>query len=255
MPSSSVSSETPRHAVASFDHLVTQCRSTVMSAAGNARNCAQSQARLSPDSLTMRNSQVSRFTRGVGPAERTGKPRSRYCPGGNGGPGSRRRPKNPGDTMPAMTTSARTDNPCEGCYLQATHAEEGHMLGLPDHITACLFDLDGVLTDTASVHNKAWKETFDAFLKHRADQTGTPFVPFDSDKDYSDYVDGKPRADGVRDFLKSRCIELPVGTPADSPDAATVNGLGNRKNVALLRHLTDDGVRVFEGSRQYLQAA
>lgn len=129
------------------------------------------------------------------------------------------------------------------------------MLGLPDHVTACLFDLDGVLTDTASVHNKAWKETFDAFLKQRADQTGTPFVPFDSDKDYSDYVDGKPRADGVRDFLKSRDIELPVGTPADSPDAATVNGLGNRKNVALLRHLTNDGVRVFEGSRQYLQAA
>jgi beta-phosphoglucomutase family hydrolase len=135
------------------------------------------------------------------------------------------------------------------------HSEEGHMLGLPDHITACLFDLDGVLTDTASVHNKAWKETFDAFLKQRADQTGTPFVPFDSDKDYSDYVDGKPRADGVRDFLKSRGIELPDGKPDDSPDAETVDGLGNRKNVALLRHIKHDGVKVFEGSRQYLQAA
>jgi beta-phosphoglucomutase family hydrolase len=129
------------------------------------------------------------------------------------------------------------------------------MLGLPDHVTACLFDLDGVLTDTASVHNKAWKETFDAFLKHRADQTGTPFVPFDSDKDYSDYVDGKPRADGVHDFLKSRGIELADGTPDDSPHAETINGLGNRKNAALLRHLTHDGVQVFEGSRQYLQAA
>jgi beta-phosphoglucomutase family hydrolase len=135
------------------------------------------------------------------------------------------------------------------------HSEEGHMLGLPDHITACLFDLDGVLTDTASVHNKAWTETFDAFLKQRAQQSGKPFVPFDPDRDYDDYVDGKPRADGVRDFLKSRAIELPEGQPADSPDAETINGLGNRKNIALLRHIKQDGVKVFEGSRQYLEAA
>jgi beta-phosphoglucomutase family hydrolase len=129
------------------------------------------------------------------------------------------------------------------------------MLGLPDHVTACLFDLDGVLTDTASVHNKAWKETFDAFLRQRAQRTGAKFLPFDSDKDYDEYVDGKPRADGVRAFLKSRGIELPDGEPDDPPDAQTINGLGNRKNIALLRHIKDDGVKVFEGSRQYLQAA
>jgi len=129
------------------------------------------------------------------------------------------------------------------------------MLGLPDHVAACLFDLDGVLTDTASVHDKAWKETFDAFLQARAASAGTPFVPFDSDRDYDLYIDGMPRADGVRRFLKSRDITLPEGSPDDAPDAHTVNGLGNRKNVALLKLIDRDGVKVFEGSRQYLQAA
>lgn len=128
-------------------------------------------------------------------------------------------------------------------------------LGLPEGITALLFDLDGVLTDTAAVHNAAWKDTFDAFLKARADSDGTEFVPFDSGSDYQDYVDGKPRADGVRDFLKSRDIELPEGDSDDGPDAETVNGLGNRKNKALLEHIAADGVKVFEGSRRYLEAA
>ncbi|HEY8728045.1 MAG TPA: beta-phosphoglucomutase family hydrolase [Acidothermaceae bacterium] len=129
------------------------------------------------------------------------------------------------------------------------------MLGLPDHVTACLFDLDGVLTDTAAVHDKAWKETFDAFLQARAGNAGTPFVPFDSERDYDQYIDGMPRADGVRRFLKSRDITLPEGSPDDAPDAQTVNGLGNRKNIALLKLIDRDGVKVFEGSRQYLQAA
>src|SRR5450432_2829937 len=129
------------------------------------------------------------------------------------------------------------------------------MLGLPDHVAACLFDLDGVLTDTAAVHDKAWKETFDAFLQARAAGAGTPFVPFDSGRDYDLYIDGMPRPDGVRSFLKSRDIALPEGSPDDAPDAQTVNGLGNRKNVALLKLIARDGVKVFEGSRQYLQAA
>jgi beta-phosphoglucomutase family hydrolase len=129
------------------------------------------------------------------------------------------------------------------------------MLGLPDHVTACLFDLDGVLTDTASVHDKAWTETFDEFLQARAKSTGEKYVPFDPEKDYDKYVDGLPRPDGVRTFLHSRGIELPEGKPDDPPDAQTVNGLGNRKNVAVLRHIKQDGVKVFEGSRRYLQAA
>lgn len=129
------------------------------------------------------------------------------------------------------------------------------MLGLPDGISTCLFDLDGVLTDTAAVHNAAWRETFDGFLRERADQTGEPFVPFDPAGDYLTYVDGKRREDGVRDFLASRGIDLPEGSGDDPPEAQTVSGVGNRKNVLLLKTIADDGVRVYEGSRRYLQAA
>lgn len=125
------------------------------------------------------------------------------------------------------------------------------MLGLPDGVTACLFDLDGVLTSTASVHAAAWKETFDDFLRSRpGDQT-----PFDVDADYDTYVDGKPRSAGVRDFLASRHIELPEGEADDPGGAATVAGLGNRKNTLLLRRIRRDGVAAFDGSRRYLEAA
>ena len=129
------------------------------------------------------------------------------------------------------------------------------MLGLPDGVTACLFDLDGVLTDTAAVHNTAWKATFDEFLRARAEASGEAFVPFDPGADYNIYVDGKRREDGVRSFLSSRGITLPEGTPDDPPDAPTVHGVGNRKNELLLQTIDRDGVRVYEGSRRYLQAA
>jgi len=129
------------------------------------------------------------------------------------------------------------------------------VLGLPDGITTCLFDLDGVLTDTAAVHNKAWKATFDGFLQQRSESSGEPFVPFDPAGDYNDFVDGKRREDGVRDFLASRGITLPEGTPDDPPDAETVSGVGNRKNELLLETIERDGVVVYEGSRRYLQAA
>ncbi|KHO23246.1 beta-phosphoglucomutase family hydrolase [Mycolicibacterium setense] len=129
------------------------------------------------------------------------------------------------------------------------------MLGLPEQITACLFDLDGVLTDTASVHKKAWKAMFDNYLRRRAERTGEPFVEFDIAGDYLSYVDGKRREDGVRSFLTSRGIELPEGTPDDAADVDTVEGLGNRKNAMFHQTLLSDGVEVFEGSRRYLQAA
>jgi beta-phosphoglucomutase family hydrolase len=128
-------------------------------------------------------------------------------------------------------------------------------LGLPDAVTACLFDLDGVLTDTAAVHNAAWKQTFDRFLRERADHDGTEFVPFDAKDDYLTYVDGKPRPAGVRDFLASRGIELPEGASDDEPGTTTVNALGNLKNVELLHRIHADGVDVFDGSRRYLAAA
>ena len=129
------------------------------------------------------------------------------------------------------------------------------VLGLPTHVTACLFDLDGVLTQTALVHNAAWAETFDAFLRQRAADTGEPFVPFDRQADYNHYVDGRPRADGVRTVLASRGITLPEGDPDDPPSADTVNGVGNRKNVILLRRIHDDGVKAYDGSVAYLRAA
>jgi beta-phosphoglucomutase family hydrolase len=128
------------------------------------------------------------------------------------------------------------------------------VLGLPDNVRACLFDLDGVLTDTASVHRKAWKAMFDTYLRDRAERTGEQFVPFDPATDYQMYVDGKKREDGVRSFLASRGIHLPEGSPDDGPATETVHGLGNRKNDLFHRTLRDEGVVVFKGSRRYLQA-
>ena len=128
------------------------------------------------------------------------------------------------------------------------------MLGLPKAVHACLFDLDGVLTDTASVHKKAWKAMFDDYLRQRAERDGEPFVAFDSHGDYLQYVDGKPRQDGVRSFLRSRGIDLPDGNPDDPPDAETVAGLGNRKNEMFQKVLHDDGIEAFSGSRRYLEA-
>jgi beta-phosphoglucomutase family hydrolase len=128
-------------------------------------------------------------------------------------------------------------------------------LGLPNGVKACLFDLDGVLTQTAKVHAAAWKTMFDAFLEARSAGTGAPFVPFDVARDYDEYVDGKPRFDGVRSFLRSRGIELPEGELDDPPDAETVHGLGNRKNDLVLALLRERGVEVYEGSVRYVRAA
>jgi len=113
---------------------------------------------------------------------------------------------------------------------------------------AVLFDLDGVITATASVHASSWKQMFDEFLATHAERTGTPFVSFDIEDDYKPYVDGRPRYDGVATFLKSRNIDLPRGEPSDDPDQPTVCGLGNRKNEMIQEVLATDGVEVFEGS-------
>ena len=128
------------------------------------------------------------------------------------------------------------------------------MLGLPDGTRGCLFDLDGVLTQTAKVHNAAWKQMFDGYLRDRAQRTGEPFVPFDPVEDYNEYVDGKPRYDGTRSFLVSRGIHLPEGDKDDPPDAETVHGLGNRKNELVQRLIREDGVEAYEGSVRYVRA-
>ncbi len=127
------------------------------------------------------------------------------------------------------------------------------MLGIPDQIRACLFDLDGVLTQTAKVHMAAWKEMFDDYLRERAQRLGEPFAPF-TIADYESYVDGKPRADGTRSFLASRGITLAEGSSGDPPSAETVRGLSTRKNKMVLEVIRRDGVQVYEGSVRYLRA-
>ena len=122
-------------------------------------------------------------------------------------------------------------------------------------MSALLFDLDGVLTQTAKVHAAAWKQMFDAYLEGRAAKTGSEFVPFDAVHDYDEYVDGKPRYDGVRSFLASRHIELPEGDSSDPATAETVRGLGNRKNELVLRLIREQGVEPYEGSVRYVKAA
>jgi beta-phosphoglucomutase family hydrolase len=139
--------------------------------------------------------------------------------------------------------------------LLSTPAYASAVLGLPDSVHACLFDLDGVLTKTAKVHAAAWKEMFDAYLCERAKRTGERFVRFDEKDDYDEYVDGKPRRDGVRSFLASRGIELPEGDEDDSPSVETVRGLGDRKNEIVLRLIREHGVEAYEGSVRYLRAA
>ena len=128
------------------------------------------------------------------------------------------------------------------------------MFGLPDGVTACLFDMDGVVTQTATVHAAAWKEMFDEFLRQRAQSTGTEFVPFDPHHEYDAYVDGKPRLDGTRSFLESRGIHLPEGTPDDPPGTPTLYGLSNRKNDLVLAKIAAGGVQVYDGSIAYIKA-
>ena len=127
-------------------------------------------------------------------------------------------------------------------------------LGLPEAVRACLFDLDGVITETAKVHAAAWKQMFDEFLRSRAQAKGEPFVPFDAVADYDEYVDGKPRADGTRSFLQSRHIALPEGNADDPPTRETVAGLSARKNDLVLALIAKNGVEVYPGSLRYLKA-
>ncbi|WP_371480156.1 HAD family hydrolase [Kitasatospora sp. NBC_00315] len=126
------------------------------------------------------------------------------------------------------------------------------MLGLPDDIRAFLFDLDGVLTQTAKVHAAAWKDTFDTFLRAEADRTGGPFAPFDAVADYDTYVDGRPRLDGTRAFLHSRGVDLPEGGADDPPGTRSVNGVSTAKNDTVLRMIKDQGVQPYAGSVEYV---
>jgi len=129
------------------------------------------------------------------------------------------------------------------------------VLGLPEAITACLFDMDGVITQTAKVHDAAWKEMFDAFLRDWSASHDQPFVPFDPVADYEQYVDGKPRLEGTASFLESRGIELPMGEESDPAGTPTIWGLGNKKNDLIQQVIERDGVQAYEGSVRYVNAA
>jgi beta-phosphoglucomutase family hydrolase len=129
------------------------------------------------------------------------------------------------------------------------------VLGLPDAVSGCLFDLDGVLTQTARIHAAAWQEMFDSFLRDWSRGTSTPFVAFDPVKDYDEYVDGKPREDGTRSFLAARGISLPAGSPDDRPGAHTIQGLSNWKNEIVQQRIRADGVEPYAGSVRYVKAA
>jgi beta-phosphoglucomutase family hydrolase len=128
-------------------------------------------------------------------------------------------------------------------------------LGLPDRITALLFDLDGVLTRTAAVHARAWKETFDRFLSRWQSKPGDSTWPFDIETDYPRYVDGLPRLDGVRSFLASRRIELPEGTPDDGPSDLSIHGIGRAKDDLVQELIARDGVETFPDSIDYVRRA
>jgi alpha,alpha-trehalase len=118
---------------------------------------------------------------------------------------------------------------------------------------AAILDMDGVITRTARAHAIAWKKMFDDYLRERSEREGTDFVPFDDRKDYYRYVDGKPRYDGVRSFLESRGIELPLGTPEDPPEEETVCGLGNRKNRYFLEYIEEEGVEVYRSTIDFVE--
>jgi HAD superfamily hydrolase (TIGR01509 family) len=129
------------------------------------------------------------------------------------------------------------------------------LLGLPADVAACVFNLDGVLIGSAAIHAEAWTKTFDRFLSGRSDPTRGDFAPFDPRTDYRVHLHGKPRLEGVRDFLASRGISLPEGDAADEPGAQTVHGLANEKNVVLGRLLARRELSAYDGAREYLEIA
>lgn len=124
---------------------------------------------------------------------------------------------------------------------------------IAENYQGLIFDLDGVITQTAKVHAKAWKKMFDEFLSRLSDEEDTEYEPLDIETDYPKYIDGIPRYDGVREFLKSRDIELPEGEPSDPPEKRTVCGLGNRKNELFLETLKEEGAEVYEDTVEMIQ--
>jgi beta-phosphoglucomutase family hydrolase len=158
-------------------------------------------------------------------------------------------------TTPSPTSAATQSSPNARApvSLADVRPKAPHAVRL-DELGAVIFDMDGVVTDTASAHAAAWKRLFDAFLEERSRRTGEPFRPFDINRDYREYVDGKPRYDGVRDFLRSRGISLPEGEPGDPPDRETIRSLGNRKDEYFLEYIAKHGVEPYPGTVALVRA-
>src|SRR6516162_3193541 len=197
-----------------------------------------------------RSATSSSITRSTSSATATTCPRS---PAGGGG----RKPLLQASARPRPTTFKLPTPARFGIF--ASMAEGGSMrqpkrtpMIKREEYDAVLFDLDGVITNTAEIHAACWKKMFDEYLQKRATQRGEEFRPFDLAADYRLYVDGKPRFDGVRDFLASRGIQLPEGHPDDPPQVETVGGLGNRKNELVNEVIEDTGVKPYEGSIQFI---
>jgi len=158
------------------------------------------------------------------------------------------------ETVRLLEATARVARPQPRPWLSPTPVRNT-MLGLPETVHACIFDLERVLTDSAAAHAWAWGEVFDDFLLRTAQQTGWQFIPFDRLADYRSYLDGRPRLEGVHAFLRSRGIRLPEGLIDDSPETDTANGLANRKGAMLANRLREHGVTESLGARRYLEAA
>jgi HAD superfamily hydrolase (TIGR01509 family) len=141
----------------------------------------------------------------------------------------------------------------EYVHLRLPPWKARRLLGLPSGVEACVFNLDGVLLGSASLHAAAWRQTFDELISRRVERTGAHLPPFNPRTDYPAHMHGRPRVEGVRTFLASRGIRLPEGEPDDAPGAETVQGLASRKNQALLRLIEERGITAFEGSRRYLE--
>jgi beta-phosphoglucomutase-like phosphatase (HAD superfamily) len=158
-------------------------------------------------------------------------------------------------TLGLLRAFAR-DQGVSGQFVHLTPRRvEKNLLGLPARVTACVFDLEGVLVGSVSLHRAAWTETFDEFALAHRNAVGDLIVPFDPDRDYVQYIDGRPRLEGVQTFLVSRGIRLPEGDTTDASGYETVHALANRKNELLRRRLELVGVRAYEGSWQYLETA
>ena len=159
-------------------------------------------------------------------------------------------------TVELLEDVARVERvPAEFTHLLVPRTNLRSLLGLRPAVTACVFNLDGVLVGSAALHAAAWAETLDEFIDARTERTRGRFPPFDPRRDYSRHMHGRPRLDGLRSFLASRGIALPEGVAGDAPGTETVHGLANRKNEALLRALDREGVRAFDGAKRYLQTA